>query len=220
MASEATNLSKEELLNLYKTVSQETLEKLGIYQKAKQVHDEIEEAERLKRERLQRAEALVEEAMELLDRYRLSLRVTSRGIKFVDAEGKTVYDTSKGSEGDEGTSLRPQRSNQSRKRLKRGEKTPQGAYEKPILQALVQLGGSGTADSVLSIVEEQMKALLRPVDLAPTSPGRDLRWRNTAKWARNKLKEEGLIKADSPRGIWEISEKGREYLKQVEADSC
>lgn len=211
MASEATNnLSKEELLNLYKTVPQETLEKLGIYQKAKQVHDEIEEAERLKRERLQRAEALVEEAQELLDRYRLSLRVTTRGITFVDAEGKTVYDTSKGTESGEGPS---------RKRLGRGEKTPQGAYEKPILQALVQLGGSGTADSVLSIVEEQMKALLRPSDLVPTSPGRDLRWRNTAKWTRNNLKEKGLIKADSPRGIWEISEKGREYLKQLESDS-
>ncbi|MFQ6041788.1 MAG: winged helix-turn-helix domain-containing protein [Candidatus Poribacteria bacterium] len=206
MADETTNnLSKEELLNLYKTVPQETLEKLGIYQKAKQVHDEIEEAERLKRERLQRAEALVEEAMELLDRYRLSLRVTSRGIKFVDAEGKTVYDGSKGAKGDESTS---------RKRLPHGEKTPQEAYEKPILQALVQLGGSGTVDSVLSLVEEQMRAFFRPIDLEPTSPGRDLRWRNTAKWARNKLREEGLIKADSPRGIWEISEKGREYLKQ------
>jgi len=205
MADKATNnLSKEELLNLYKTVPPETLEKLGIYQKAKQVYEEIEEAERLKRERLERAEALVEEAMELLDRYRLSLRVTSRGLKFVDAEGKTVY-TSKGTESGEGPIG---------KRLGRGEKTPQGVYEKPILQALVQLGGNGTADAVLSIVEAQMKALLRPVDLAPTSPGRDLRWRNTAKWARNKLKEEGLIKADSPRGIWEISEKGKEYLKQ------
>ena len=214
MASETANLSKEELLNLYKTVSQETLEKLGIYQKAKQVHDEIEEAERLKRERLQRAEALVEEAMELLDRYRLSLRVTSRGIKFVDAEGKTVYDTSKGSEGSEGDE------SPSRKRLPRGEKTPQSAYEKPILQALVQLGGSGTSDSVLSLVEEQMNALFRPFDLEPISSGRALRWRNTARWARNKLKEEGLIKADSPRGIWEISDKGREYLTPVEADSC
>ncbi len=211
MADETTNnLSKEELLNLYKTVPQETLEKLGLYQKAKQVHDEIEEAERLKRERLERAEALVEEAQELLDRYRLSLRVTSRGIKFVDAEGKTVYDASKGSEGDESPS---------RKRLPRGEKTPLRAYEKPILQALVQLGGSGTPNSVLSLVEEQMKALLRPIDLEPTSPGRDLRWRNTAKWARHKLKEKGLIKSDSPRGIWDISEEGREYLKQVESDS-
>ena len=72
MASETTNnLSKEELLKLYKTVPQDTLEKLGLYQKAKQVHDEVEEAERLKRERLQRAEALVKEAQELLDRYRM-----------------------------------------------------------------------------------------------------------------------------------------------------
>jgi len=210
MASETINISKEELLNLYKTVPQDTLEKLGIYQKAKQAHDEIEEAERLKQERLERAEALVEEAQELLDRYRLSLRVTTRGITFVDTEGKSVYDASKSSKGDESPS---------RKRLPHGEKTPLRAYEKPILQALVQLGGSGPRSSVLSLVEEQMKAYFRPVDLDPISSGNMLRWCSTANWARNRLRKEGLIKSDSPRGIWEISDEGREYLKQVESDS-
>jgi restriction system protein len=42
------------------------------------------------------------------------------------------------------------------------------------------------------------------------------RWRNTAQWARNSLREEGLIRDDSPRGIWEITDKGRQWLKAEE----
>ena len=38
------------------------------------------------------------------------------------------------------------------------------------------------------------------------------RWRNTAHWARYELVQDGLLKDDSKRGIWEISEKGRQFL--------
>ncbi len=31
-------------------------------------------------------------------------------------------------------------------------------------------------------------------------------------WCRYTLREEGLLKADSPHGLWEISDKGREWL--------
>ncbi len=34
-------------------------------------------------------------------------------------------------------------------------------------------------------------------------------WRNSAQWARNSMVQEGLLKADSPRGVWNISEAGR-----------
>lgn len=39
-------------------------------------------------------------------------------------------------------------------------------------------------------------------------------WRNAAQWARNSRVNERLLKKDSPRGIWEISDKGTQYLKQ------
>jgi restriction system protein len=32
------------------------------------------------------------------------------------------------------------------------------------------------------------------------------RWRNTAQWARNDLREQGLIRDDTPRSIWEITD--------------
>jgi hypothetical protein len=45
------------------------------------------------------------------------------------------------------------------------------------------------------------------------SDGITPRWQNTAQWARNALREGGLIKGDSPHGVWEISDQGREWLK-------
>lgn len=39
------------------------------------------------------------------------------------------------------------------------------------------------------------------------------RWRNTAQWARLTLVKKGYMKADSPTGLWEITEKGKEWLK-------
>ncbi len=43
--------------------------------------------------------------------------------------------------------------------------------------------------------------------------GKTIRWRNTAQWARNTLREEGLIRDDTPRGIWAISDAGRKWLE-------
>ena len=44
------------------------------------------------------------------------------------------------------------------------------------------------------------------------SDGVTPRWRNTAQWARNSLREQGLIRPDSPRGVWVVSDAGRAWL--------
>lgn len=98
-------------------------------------------------------------------------------------------------------------------RLQHGLKTPEEAYRQPILQALVEMGGTGETGAVLDRVFELMKSRLNEFDLAPMpSDERTPRWRNTAQWCRHTLCEEGLLKSDSPRGVWEISDKGREWL--------
>ena len=57
---------------------------------------------------------------------------------------------------------------------------------------------------------------LMQVDFAPLASGPDNpRWRNAVQWARNSLVREGLFKADSPHGIWEISDAGRSQLTEV-----
>ena len=100
-----------------------------------------------------------------------------------------------------------------RGRLPRGLRTPEDAFRRPILEALVELGGSAPIGEVLVRVEQKMKGVLNRYDYEPLpSDSRSLRWRNTAQWCRNTLVREGLMKSDSPYGIWEISDEGRKWL--------
>ena len=101
-------------------------------------------------------------------------------------------------------------------KLRKGLRTPTEAYYEPILQALDEMGGSGQTAEVLDRVGEIMKGVLKDVDYQPLASSPDnLRWRNAAQWARNSMVQEGLLKADSPRGVWDITDKGRETLRKV-----
>ena len=45
-----------------------------------------------------------------------------------------------------------------------------------------------------------------------------IRWRNTAQWARNTMvNDDGRMKKGSRQGYWEISDKGRAWLKGQES---
>jgi restriction system protein len=98
------------------------------------------------------------------------------------------------------------------KRLPRGMSTPQSAYRQPILQALIEMGGSGHMSDVLARVEQLMRGKLKELDYEPLPSDGTLRWSKSAQWTRNRMAREGLLKEDSPRGIWEISEAGRQLL--------
>ncbi|MEM4204451.1 MAG: winged helix-turn-helix domain-containing protein [Candidatus Methanomethylicaceae archaeon] len=96
---------------------------------------------------------------------------------------------------------------------KRGLRTPEEEFRIPILQTLVELGGSAPMHEVLDRVEKMMKDRLTAHDLLPLpSDPTAVRWRNTAQWARKDMVTEGLLASDSPRGIWEITSKGRQWL--------
>jgi restriction system protein len=83
----------------------------------------------------------------------------------------------------------------------------------PILQALVELGGRSNLNPVLDRVYALMKGRLNEHDLTPIASNAAMpRWRCTAEWMRNSLREQGMIRGDSPRGIWEITDKGWQYL--------
>ena len=97
-------------------------------------------------------------------------------------------------------------------RLPKGLKTPQGVYCIPILHALVALGGEATLEAVLEHVQATLAGQLNAYDLDTLADGKTVRWINTAHWARNALREEGLIRDDTPRGVWGISEAGRKWL--------
>ena len=99
-------------------------------------------------------------------------------------------------------------------RLQRGIRTAEDAFYQPILRALNDLGGSAKMGDVLTSVEQELKGTLKPVDYELLTSDPDApRWRNTAQWARHAMVQEGLLKANSPRGTWEITDKGRQALK-------
>jgi len=96
-----------------------------------------------------------------------------------------------------------------------GRKTPNDAFRVPILRALVALGGSAPMQSVLQHVHDQIGDRFVTVDLQPLPSDPDsVRWKNTAQWCRLRLKHEGLLRDDSPWGVWEISEAGRRWLEE------
>lgn len=98
-------------------------------------------------------------------------------------------------------------------RLQRGLRTPEEAYYQPILKALNESGGSARINNVLIKVENSMRGRLKQVDYEPLSSDPEMpRWRNAAQWARNSMVKEGLLKSDSPWGIWEITDAGRMAL--------
>jgi len=100
-------------------------------------------------------------------------------------------------------------------RLANGLRTPELAFITPILRALDDLGGSATMAEVLEKVAIAMKDHLKEVDFESlkSDPARP-RWNNTAQWARNTMVEDGLLKKNSPRGVWEITGAGKERLKK------
>jgi len=101
-------------------------------------------------------------------------------------------------------------------RLQRGVRTREETYFKPILQAIEEMGGSGKVADVLDRVGKKMKGVLKDVDYEPLASNSDNpRWRNAAQWARNTMVNEGLLKNDSPRGIWELTETGYKWLERL-----
>jgi hypothetical protein len=56
-------------------------------------------------------------------------------------------------------------------------------------------------------MERKMASRLAEGDYRPVASG-DPRWWNTTCWNRHYLVKEGLFRRTSPRGIWELSERG------------
>lgn len=99
------------------------------------------------------------------------------------------------------------------KRLPKGVRTPEEEFVLPILTTLIELNGRGAVAEVLDRVGQRMGNQLNEADHQPHKDGQP-RWRNTAQWARQRMKDQGLLAANSPYGTWEITEQGRAYLRE------
>ena len=93
--------------------------------------------------------------------------------------------------------------------------TPMETYYLPLLETLYELGGRGKTREVIERVGEKMRDILTPYDYEYLPSGGSIRWENRVQWARLKLVHKGLLKRDSPKGIWELSEKGYRYIEDL-----
>lgn len=77
-------------------------------------------------------------------------------------------------------------------------------YEQPALKALTDLGGSATRREIAEQVHADLVPRMTPVDLDRVPSGMQ-RWQTHLSKARTNLVDQGQIKADSPRGRWDLA---------------
>lgn len=94
-----------------------------------------------------------------------------------------------------------------RPRMPRGGATPQETYRPLILQALAKAAGRASMRDVLAYAKERLNGRFTAGDLEHLTSGA-IRWENKAQWERHQMVKEGLLKSDSPYGIWELSDEG------------
>ena len=97
---------------------------------------------------------------------------------------------------------RPQKHSRSQAGSALPGKTPQAEFRQLIVDVLKGLGGRGHAKDVIAGVGERVD--LRAGDLETYDSGQVV-WENSVYWARQKLKEEGILKSNSKRGVWELA---------------
>ena len=93
------------------------------------------------------------------------------------------------------------------KRKQKGKypRTGQTELRRCLVAALQELGGSANCNAVKDRMREMLAGLFLPGDLMKRATG-EIVWENNTHWERNVLVNEGLLKHDSPRGVWELSE--------------
>jgi len=94
-----------------------------------------------------------------------------------------------------------------------GELTPPGEFWKPILEALVERGGQASRVEVHKTVEKKMNGQLKPGDYKLNRDG-TTKWSKQVDYQRLAMVHEGLIQSSSLWGIWEITDKGKQWLSQ------
>lgn len=86
--------------------------------------------------------------------------------------------------------------------------TPRQFYREYIICSLQKFGGSATSTAIQEEILRQVNNLLIPGDfeLCPGKKGNMKRWNLNLQNERGYMVKDGIIKSDSPVGIWELAE--------------
>jgi len=85
-------------------------------------------------------------------------------------------------------------------------------YWLPLLEALAMAGGELPANDAIQAVGDRLRGRLTPRDYESLDQG-GVRWKNRTRFARLRMKEEGLLDADAPRGVWRMTDAGQRFLE-------
>lgn len=88
---------------------------------------------------------------------------------------------------------------------------PQKEYFLPILEALTEKGGSATQKEAFEIIERKLSDKFNELDVGILNDG-TVRWQKNTAFQKFRMVKTGFLRSDSPRGTWEITEKGRKIL--------
>lgn len=88
-------------------------------------------------------------------------------------------------------------------------------YRKTILEILLKMGGKSTQREVFDEFEKMKGNLLNFIDKQILNDGYTPRWQKNIAAERYRLVTTGFLKKDSPRGEWEITEKGRQEYEKL-----
>lgn len=91
------------------------------------------------------------------------------------------------------------------------------AYYIPILRALIKSGGRARIGKVYRAVYIELKPYISEIDEQPYHDDRprEIRWKNYARFARERMVKDGLMLPKKQTGIWEISDAGRDWLSRM-----
>jgi hypothetical protein len=98
-----------------------------------------------------------------------------------------------------------------RTRLPNGSLLPETEYDRPLLETLIEHGGSASSRVLIDAVGVKVKDRLTDLD-KENLPSGGIRWENRLQFVRLRLIEEGLMIKESGRGVWAISDKGRKVI--------
>ncbi len=97
-------------------------------------------------------------------------------------------------------------------KLVKGLKTPDRAFVFPIVDALMEFGGTAPRMKVVERVYEKMKHILNVYDLSPMPYNKYVpRWKDTLHWVRLNLLARGILERGTEKGIWSLTEYGKAY---------
>lgn len=85
-------------------------------------------------------------------------------------------------------------------------KTPQNILRGHIVKALKKLGGRARVTEVIEEMTRQLEGKLLPGDNIWRDATNEPAWQNNAKWERFQMTQDGTLRRNSPRGIWELGE--------------